>query len=241
MNNVIDRSIRGLSFDVKLHKQPMMFIALVLFGLYLLNIVTGDPARPRTVYYLSEMGMFPLVIIVTLLMYQREIGGGGMEIIATYPISLRVMVVRKWVIAILISVLFSLGWMTAYLLKYGEIITTHFLWSGATPIKGKPIGVVPLLLQTLPAYLLFASLTVTGIIVFRKIYGGLILGFSVWVLDTISGGSVFNSWTLYTAYLGKEDSFPANRIVLLIASILLLMFSVWLVGKRERWIAVEEE
>jgi len=46
---------------------------------------------------------------------------------------------------------------------------------------------------------------------------------------------------LYASYLKKSYSFPQNRIGLLIASLLLLAFAVWLMGRRERWISAEEE
>ncbi len=232
---------RGLGFDVRLHKQPMAWVTLLVFGLYLLSIVLSDPERPRTVYYFSEMGMFPVAIMLTLLQFQRELGGGGMELIATYPVSLRALALRKWGMAILLTLGLGAVLMSVYLGRFGTITTVRYPWSGAAPIPKSEISVAALLLQNLPAYVLLVSLTVAGIIGFRKIYGGLILGFAVWMLDTISGGSWLGQWTLYASYLRPGDSFPMNRFALLTASALLLGFAVWLIGRRERWIAVEEE
>lgn len=241
MRTQADSWSRGLSLDVKVHKQPMSWLTLLIFGLYLLAILLSDPERPRTVYYFSEMGMLPLAVMVTLLLFQREIGGGGMEVIATYPVSLRMLALRKWALAILLTAGLGIVWMMVYLWKFGAIVTVRYSWSGAEPVPKSEMGITALLLQTLPAYVLLISLAAVGIVVFRKIYGGLISGFSVWMLDTISSGSLLGRWTLYTAFLEKEHSFPANRLILLLAALLLLAFAVWLIGRRERWITVEEE
>ena len=96
MKTAIEQLRRGASFDLKLHKQPMTALIVTIFILYLISIVTGE--KPRTVYYYSEMGMFPVVIMFTLLLFQREIGGGSMELVSTYPASLRLIAVRKWVL-----------------------------------------------------------------------------------------------------------------------------------------------
>ncbi|GAA0411088.1 hypothetical protein [Paenibacillus motobuensis] len=231
---------RGSRFDWRLHKQPVALLTIILLISYLLGIITGQPDKPRTVNYIAEMGMFPLVIMFTILMFQHEIGGGGMEIISTYPISLRLIALRKWLNVVLLSVLASLLWMMVYLFKYGEIHTYMYPWNGAEAVF-RAASMPELLIQVLPAYLLLASLTLAGIIVFRSIYGGLIAGFVLWILDTISGGSLLSSFTLYTAYLPQEASFPVNRWVLLLASVLLLAIALWLIGYRERWIGREEE
>jgi len=231
---------RGTRFDWRLHKQPVALLSIILLISYLLGIVTGQPDKPRAVNYIAEMGMFPLVIMFTILMFQHEIGGGGMEIISTYPVSLRLIALRKWLNAILLSVLTSLLWMTVYLFKYEEISTNIYSWSGSK-YTFRAASIPELLIQVLPAYLLLTTLTLAGIIVFRSIYGGLITGFALWILDTISGGRLLSSFTLYTAYLPQEASFPINRLVLLLVSALLLGIAIWLIGLRERWIGNEEE
>ncbi|GGG14583.1 hypothetical protein [Paenibacillus aceti] len=240
MRTELERLCRGFQFDWRLHKQPVAILAILLLLLYLISIVTGQADKPRVVSYYAEMGMFPLVIMFTTMMFQHEIGGGGMEIIATYPVSLRLIAWRKWLSAVLLSLLASLIWMSVYLYKYGMIRTKFYPWNGGEAVF-RSGGILELLLQALPAYLLLASLTLVGIIVFRSIYGGLLSGFSIWILDTISGGRLLASFTLYTAYLPREASFPLNRVTMLLVSVLLLGLALWLIGYRERWIGREEE
>ncbi|MGG6314433.1 hypothetical protein [Paenibacillus macerans] len=236
-----DGWVRGVGLDLKVHKQPIAWLTLLVFALYVISIVLSDPARPRNVYYFSEMGMFPVAVMVTVLLFQREIGGGGMEVIATYPVSLRLLAWRKWLLAILLTAGLDIVWMGGYRWRFGTLATVRYPWNGAEAIPKSEMSMLALLLQTLPAFILLISLTVAGIVAFRKIYGGLILGFGVWVLDTISSGELLGRWTLYTAYLQKWHSFPLNRMALLAGSLLLLAYAVWLIGRRERWISVEEE
>ncbi|RCX12805.1 hypothetical protein DFP94_12311 [Fontibacillus phaseoli] len=238
MKTAIEQFRRGYIFDLKIHKQPVTALMLFIFILYLISIVVGD--KPRTVYYYSEMGMYPIVIMLMLLLFQREIGGGSMEMIATYPVSLRLIAVRKWVLTLLYASLLSIGWMAVYLLKFGQISTIMHSWGGGEAVK-KGTGIFPLLLQTMPAYMLLASITMVGMVVFRKTYGGLALGFTLWVVDTISGGNWLSGWTLYSTFLPEKASFTANRVMMILAAAALLAAAVWLIGKRERWIVEEEE
>lgn len=240
MKQAIEQIRRGAFFDLKIQKQPVALLVLVIFFLYVASILTGDPARPRTVYYYSEMGMYPIVIMLTLLLFQREIGGGSMEMIATYPVSLRLIAVRKWVLALIYASLIDIGWMAVYMMKFGEISTLMYPWNGAEGVK-RSAGVVPLMLQTMPAFMLIASVTLLGMVLFRKTYGGLALGFSLWTFDTVSGGEWLSGWTLYAIFLPDGASFPINRAVLLTAAAAFLGCSVWLIGRRERWIMEEEE
>ncbi|MNZ47586.1 hypothetical protein D3C78_653060 [compost metagenome] len=46
--------------------------------------------------------------------------GGGMETIDTYPVSLRFMAMRKWLEAILLSLMASAGWIGVYTYKFGR-------------------------------------------------------------------------------------------------------------------------
>ncbi len=224
-----------------MHKQPMAWLAMLLFAVYLLSILLSDPDRPRTVYYFSEMALFSMALIIPLLLFQREIGGGGMEVIATYPVSLRMLAFRKWLMAIGLTLGLGFVLMSVYAWYFGGIWAPRHPWNGAEVIPKAEMSAGSMILQNLPAYVLLISLSVAGIVAFRRIYGGLVLGFAVWVLDTISSGEWLGRWTLYASYLKKQHSFPQNRIGLLIASLLLLAFAVWLIGRRERWISVEEE
>ncbi len=240
MKTAIEQLRRGAFLDLKVQKQPVALLVLVIFILYLISILTGDQGRPRTVYYYSEMGMYPIVIMLTMLLFQREIGGGSMEMIATYPVSLRLIAVRKWILGLIYASVLNIGWMVVYLIKFGGISTVMYPWSGAEGVK-RSTGILPLLLQTMPAFMLLASVTLLGMVLFRKTYGGLALGFSLWVLDTVSGGKWLSGWTLYASLLPDGASFPINRIVLLAAAAAMLGCSIWLIGLRERWIMEEEE
>lgn len=232
---------RGLTLELKVQKQPMAWLGLLLFAVYILSILLSDPGRPRNVVYFSGMALFSLAILLPLLLFQWEIGGGGMEVIATYPVSLRMLAFRRWLLAILLTAGLGMILMSVYAWHFGGIWTARYPWNGAEVIPKAEMTAGSLILQNLPAYVLLISLSTAGIIAFRRIYGGLVLGFAVWVLDTMSSGEWLGQWTLYASYLKKTYSFPHNRIGLLIASLILLVFAVWLIGKRERWISVEEE
>jgi hypothetical protein len=231
---------RGWTLELKVHKQPITWLTLLMFVLYLLGILLGDPERPRNVYYFSEMAMFSVAVLLPLLLFQRDIGG-GMEVLATYPVSLGQLVFRKWLLSLLLTVGLGVILMSVYAWFFGGIWTIRHPWNGAEAIPRAEMSVYSLILQNLPAYVLLNSLTIVGIVLFRRIYGGLVLGFAVWVMDSLSFGDWLGRWTLYASYLKKSYSFPQNRIGLLIASLLLLAFAVWLMGRRERWISAEEE
>ncbi|MNJ40575.1 hypothetical protein [Paenibacillus bouchesdurhonensis] len=229
-----------IRLDLNLGKQPLFLLTLIIYLFYWFVILTGNVDYPHTVHYYSEMGMFPVVIMLTILLFEREIGGGSMEVIGTYPVSLRLMAVRKWIVALVLVALAGMGWMAVYRIKFGSIMTVMHPWHGGESVS-RQAGYLELLLQTMPAYMLLASLAVLGIAWLQKLYGGLILAFSLWVLDTVSMGTVLGDWTLYAAFLPKDSSFIVNRVVLLISACLFMILALWLVGMRERWIGREEE
>lgn len=228
--------------DLKIGKQPLFLVTLFIYLSYWAAIMAGDAEYPQTVYYFSEMGMFPVVILLAVTLFEREIGA-GMEVIATYPVSLKFMVVRKWTLSLALSALAGVGWMFVYQAKFGEIVTRVYPWNGEGAAVAQ-VGYLTLLLQMLPAYMLLASVAVLGIVWFQRLYGGLLLAFALWMLDTISFGKVLGKWTLYAAYLpeGAEGvSFVVNRILLMAISCLCLLIAVWVIDRRERWIGREEE
>ncbi|WP_055105257.1 hypothetical protein [Paenibacillus ihumii] len=229
-----------LRLDLNMGKQPLFVLTLLIYLSYWVVILTGDAKYPQPVVYFAEMGMFPIVIMLTVLLFAREIGGGGMEVIATYPVSLRLMAVRKWVLALVLSALAGMGWMAVYRIKFGAIVTDMHSWSGGEAAFRKTGGLA-LLLQTLPAYMLLASVAVLGIVWFQKLYGGMALSFALWVLDTMSAGSILGGKTLYTAYLPEDSSFLLNRFILGAFAVLILLVALGLIGVRERWIGRDEE
>ncbi|GAA0137373.1 hypothetical protein YSY43_42140 [Paenibacillus sp. YSY-4.3] len=226
--------------DLSIGKQPLFLLTLLIYFTYWAAIWLADPYRPQTVYYYAEMGMFPIVIMLTVLLFEREIGGGSMEIIATYPVSLRLMAVRKWILSLVLSALAGVGWMAMYRMKFGGIESVMYPWDGGEAVS-RQAGYLPLLLQTLPAYMLLASVTVLGITWFQKLYGGLMIAFALWMLDTVSAGRILGGFTLYTAYLMEGSSFIANRVILLVLASFLLLLAGGIMGSRERWIGREEE
>lgn len=226
--------------DLKIGKQPLFLVTLFIYLSYWAAIIMGNADYPQTVYYFSEMGMFPVVILLAVLLFEREIGGGGMEVIATYPVSLKFMVIRKWTLSLVLTAVAGVGWMFIYRAKFGEIMTRVYPWNGEEAAAAQ-VGFLTLLLQTLPAYMLLASVAVLGIVWFQKLYGGLVLAFALWMLDTISFGKVLGKCTLYAAYLPEGVSFVANRIILMAISCVCLLMAVWVIDRRERWIGREEE
>ncbi|AZK46139.1 hypothetical protein [Paenibacillus lentus] len=229
-----------IRLDLNIGKQPLFLLTLIICLFYWFVILTGNVDYPHTVYYYSEMGMFPVVIMFAVLLFEREIGGGSMEVIGTYPVSLRLMAVRKWVLSLVLAAIAGMGWMAVYRMKFGEIKTVMHPWNGGEAVS-RQAGYLELLLQTLPAYMLLTSVAVLGIVWFQKLYGGLILSFALWMLDTVSLGSVLGDWTLYAAFLPQGTSFIANRVILLVCACLFLLWAVWLIDIRDRWIGREEE
>lgn len=204
------------------------------------TILIADPDRPRSILSYTELGMFPLIMMIMALLLGREFGGGGMEIVATYPISLRYLAFRKWLLAIVLTFLVNLIWMLCYILHFGKLKSSLYLWDGSDKIVVEN-ALIPLFIQGLPAYLLVASLVLCGTIIFQKTYGGLLFGFTYWILDTLSSGQLLSPFSLYTEFLIGDKQFTSNRIAVLVIAILLLGIALWLVGIRERWIGREDE
>ncbi|MNJ32524.1 ABC-2 family transporter protein [compost metagenome] len=218
----------------------MSLWTLAYFIFLIATIFTADPARPRSTLNYTELGMFPLIIMVMTLLLGREFGGNGMEILATYPISLRWLAFRKWLLAIGLTLLANLGWMLCYILYFGKLRSSLYMWDGSDKIVSEN-ALIPLFIQGLPAYLLVVSLVLCGTIIFQKTYGGLLFGFTYWIMDTLSSGQLLFPFSLYSNFLVHDHQFTGNRVALLLAAVLLLGIALWLVGRRERWIGREEE
>lgn len=229
-----------LRMQWRLVKEPVFLWTMAYFIFLLVTIFTGDPAQPRLTFYYSEMGMFPLIIMVMTVLLGREFGGGGMEMIATYPVSLRWLALRKWLGTLIYIAIANIIWMIAYIMQFGKLEPWIYTWREGTKVVSEN-AFFALFMQGLPAYMLMASLVLLGTVLFQKTYGGLLFGFSLWALDTLSGGGVLRKFTLYANLLEKITWFTANRITLLLLTALLLAIALWLTGHRERWISKEEE
>lgn len=230
----------SIVMNLRLLKEPMSLWTLTYFIFLIGTIFTAHPDKPRSTLNYAELGMFPLIIMFMILLLGREFGGNGMEMLATYPISLRWLALRKWLLAIGLTFLANLGWMLCYILYFGKLKTNLYIWGGKDTFLTEN-AIIPLFIQGLPAYLFLASLVLCGTIIFQKTYGGLIFGFTYWIMDTVSGGQLLYPFSLYTGFLRHAHQFTGNRIALILTATLLLAASLWLVGKRERWVGREEE
>src|SRR5690606_29165703 len=159
-------------------------------------IVLGDPERPRNVYYFSEMAMFSVAVLLPLLLFQRDIGG-GMEVLATYPVSLGQLVIRKWLLSLLLTVGLGIILMSVYAWFVGGIWAILRPLSGAGAIPWVVMGFCLRAFLNMPGYVLLISLTIVGTLLFRRIYGGLVLCFAVWAMYSLTFGDWLGRWTLY--------------------------------------------
>lgn len=229
-----------LRMQSRLVKEPIFLWTMAYFIFLLVTIFIADPTKPRLTFYYAEMGMFPLIIMVMTVLLGREFGGGGMEMIATYPVSLRWLAFRKWLGTLIYIAMANIIWMIAYIVRFGKLEPWLYTWGEGTKVVSEN-AFFALFMQGLPAYMLMASLVLLGTVIFQKTYGGLLFGFSLWAIDTLSGGGLLRRFTLYANLLEKDTWFTANRIALLLLTALLLAITLWLTGLRERWIGKEEE
>lgn len=225
--------------DLRFYRQPGMWLILIIYGLLLFTILNGNPERPPVVYYYSELSMLPLCIMIAGVMCQREFSG-GMEVLATYPVSLSWLTLRKWILSEGVVLLLQLGWMGVYLEKYHVIVTRVQFWGGGSSTVTS-ISPMALLMQIAPAPLFLTAFTVFAIMLTRRIYMGQLMAFMYWLFDSLYSGTVPSSWTLYTTFLSEQASFPVNRYILLAGTVLLLAVACWLSEKRTLWILREEE
>ncbi|AWB46010.1 hypothetical protein DCC85_18765 [Paenibacillus sp. CAA11] len=237
--NRLKLTVSKMVIDLKIYKQPAVWLCLAIYAAYLLSILSGDPDKPRTVYYYSELGMFPLSIIITGALFQRELSGGT-EVLASYPVSLGLMTLRKWLLSVMLVLLAHVGWMGTYLWKYGGIRAKLYSWSGGEPSVSL-VSPLQLLQQITPAYLFLMALTTCCILLVHRVYVGLLISFGIWILETLTSGLIMARWTLYATYLPPRASYTANRVGLMVGCIFLLVIAVVLAGRRSRWLSKEEE
>ncbi|WP_253735962.1 hypothetical protein [Paenibacillus sp. FJAT-26967] len=222
----------------------------ILPFLYLLMLAvtffTADPEYPNNPLFYAETAFYPLLIMLTIGMFQRELSG-AMEIFATFPISMKGMVLRKLGLLALFTVLYQISWHTAYRAKFGTVSTLVFSYS--SPVEPQPqadAGIGSLLLQQLPALLFMCLLVITLLLLTKKIYTGLLAGLGIWMLDMLSHGSWMPYLALHTSFI-KEHSrglpglFLTNRLLLTAAACLLLALTLLVADNRSRWIGHEEE
>jgi len=225
--------------ELKGLKGWMLIMPLLYYLLLLASILLADSDRPRNLFYYNEMAFLPLLVMLVVLFFQREFGGSSMEIYATLPISFGGMLVRKAVLLVCATILLHLGWTLFYWLKFHQLRAGvyHYFTDQAMREETRWL---PLFLQALPEYLIIMATTMLTIILFKRLYGGMLAGFLIWMIEVLSGGSLFAHLSLLTINLPREGSFTVNRFLLILFSILFFLISLWLINRRQRWILHEE-
>ncbi|MEK5059293.1 hypothetical protein ACFSVM_19805 [Paenibacillus shunpengii] len=234
MNN---RYTSWLRMELKGMRSGTFWLVVAIYLLLLTTILFRtfeDGAAPNPMQY-NEMLSFLLCTMAAILFFQREWGAGSMETIASYPMSLTAMTIRKWGLAIILMLIAQAGWMTLYVLRFGQMSARVYPWDGGEAITDT-VHMIELLIQPLPAMLFMISITIFGMVLSQKLYGGLALGFAWWLLDTMTMGAIFRHFTLYTTYLDmREVPFVLNRGLLVGASLILLIISIFVINRRHRY------
>lgn len=216
------------------------FVAFLLSYIYIYYIVlTLDSPSIYLYSYFNEFLMFPVIIILTISFFQKELGGNFMEIYVTLPISLPIMIIRKLILILSITTLLHLGWVIIYLMKFGKLITIIFPLPEGQPYLGE-ISWIMLYIQSIPNYIFLVSLTIFGLIMIKEFYGGLALGFGMWMLENLSQGNVTGRFSIYTQNLWSGEVFLKNKIILLLLSLVLIFLTIKTITNRERWIRYQD-
>lgn len=202
----------------------LLFISTFLFSEY-----------PRDLYFLNEMFMLPLVVLCTVSFFQREFGGFFSEIYATFPLSFFSMIVRKLVLLYSLIALIHFSWVMTYVAKFDKMETV--LYSYVKDVgQFQEVSWLQLFLQALPAYFIFTAVTLLAMVVTKKVYAGIGVGFAIWLVEVISMGQITKRWTLFTVYIPEDASFVVNRLGLVIVSLIVIIISIFWANKREKWI-----
>lgn len=208
------------------------FLALVLF------LLQSD--GPRNLFYLNEMAMCLLVVFTTYVWFQREIGGGMMEMLGTFPISFTGMIGRKLLLVHLTVLVCHYVLMGVYVWRLGPLRTVMFPWDGGAPFI-RTTSWWELYGQALPGYFVIAALTVFGFTLTKHVFGGVGFAVAYWMFEGLTAGGTTQALSLYTAYLPDGASFPLNRLLLAAIGGLLLVTAAGLLQRRSRWIAAESD
>lgn len=235
-----DGRVSDVVQDLKGLKGPFL---LAIVGCYLGYVTLIATSRyPRDLFFLNEMFMLPVVSMATVMFYQRELGGYFSEIYATFPVSMTGMILRKLGQLLVFITVFHLAWTWVYLSSFGKMETLVYSYHNQPPYWGE-ISWLQLFSQSVPTYLLLAVLTLLGMVLTKKIYGGLGAGFSLWILEGLSRGEMLQDLTLYTVYLPESPdntAFVVNRMLLITISLALLTLSIYWANQRHKWIITDE-
>ncbi len=228
-----------LAHDLKSAGNAALLVPAAYYALLLASIVFADPERPRSVFYYNEMAFLPLVIMIAVILFQRELGGSMMEIYSTFPVSFAAMVLRKFGVAMAASALLHFGWVYVYKQKFHMLRATVYLYNGGDPFTGDATWLM-LLSQSAPEYALMAGVAIFASIASKTLYGGLAGGFAVWMAETMSDGKLLSVFAIYTLHIPGQITLAFNRLLLLSAGMICLAAAILLVNRRERWIVDKE-
>lgn len=195
---------------------------------------------PRNLFYINEMFMAIFVVLVTYVWFQQELGGGMMEMLCTYPLSLTGTVLRKLLLVHITVLTLHLLLMRIYVWRLGPLRAEIFSWRDGTSAI-RDVSWWELYVQALPGYVFVSVLAIVGFMLSRHVYGGLGLGFAYWLLEGLTAGGLTKGFTLYTYYLFPEGWFVLNRLWLIGAGGMLLAVAIGLVNRRSRWIGIESD
>ncbi|MDI3256934.1 MAG: hypothetical protein QJR01_04295 [Kyrpidia sp.] len=201
--------------------------------LLLLSLILSD--KPRNVFYYNEMGMVPPAVMTAVLLFQRELAGNQMELLAVCPASLAGMVVRKAVWALGLVLVFHVLWTRVYLWKFEEMVAPMYSFSEHV-FKPMPVTEAELLALAVPEYLAGAGVAMLAMIAFKRAFAGLLVGFGFWLLESLEGAGM-GSAALFTVHLPPGVPPMVNRLAWAAVGLGCMgVAAVW-AERRERWIA----
>ncbi|WP_131923168.1 hypothetical protein [Hazenella coriacea] len=209
----------------------------IIYVSFLILVILLDESILLASY--NETAIFPLIVILSVLFFQKEFGGSSMEVIATFPISMTGMWLRKMFLTLFTFVCFHWMVVQVFMLMYPKTVSSYFPYDGGES-KTIIMDYGQLLFQIFPAALLLSTCTICAMILSKRLYVGLIFGFGVWMIDVLSSGSIFTLFTLHTVYLPKGSFFLYNRLALLSISGIFIGLSLYMIRKRSYWIVSDE-
>jgi hypothetical protein len=225
--------------DVKSLRSILLLIPITYYLLLLWSLLAADPAYPRTVYYYNELAFVPLLVLLTISFFQREFGGGLMEIYATYPLSLSVMVLRKFSMILGTVLLLHAGWVMLYFGKFHRLETDIYSFAQSKLLWGEATW-LQLFAQALPGYLLIISFVILIMVLSKKLYTGLAAGFALWLIEVLSSGKLLERFALFTKDIPPDIQFLHNRWLLTGIAVGLALAAIWSVNQRRHWIGHDE-
>ena len=183
--------------------------------------------------------MIPFVVMITTLFYQREFSGFFMEIYSTYPVSFSWMVIRRISQTLIVTLMAHFVWVQVYIWRFKHLQVLIFSKNGLAPVL-REVKWGHLFLEALPEYLFMISITLFVMIVSKQLFAGLMAGFSYWILESISRGSITKAFTLYVSYLPDDVSYSSNRTYLFSVAFVVMIVTILVLNRRERWVVSEE-